>query len=86
MISTGVIPEAIPVRWDDSRSSYDESLPYTKPEDLLRARQRIRECVVEYGLDKIMQETKAGCAACGGCGGLVVNSIKNENSQLPIIH
>lgn len=74
MLEVGVIPEPIPVRWDDSKIS-GRLLPLTNPNDLIIARQVIQRLVEQNGIREIMERTRAGCAACGGCGGIVVNNL-----------
>lgn len=73
MIDMGVIPEAIPIRWDNSRLKPGEKLPLTRPDDLIAMR-----VLIEFQLKRlnISSKVKAGCAACGGCGGFTVNKMK----------
>lgn len=73
LIAAGVVPEPIPVRWDDTKFSEDANLPFTDPEDLLVARSIAR---IEWLRRGVSTKVKAGCAACGGCGGFSINKLK----------
>ncbi len=72
MANYGVVPEPIPVRWDDSIRS-DEPLPLTNPNDLVNMRAKAGAALGrrrdEFGT------VKAGCSACGGCSGFKANEI-----------
>lgn len=75
MLELGVIPEPIPVRWDDSKLTKEKRLPLTSPRDLMAARDAIRAYLQTAERRGIIQKTRAGCAACGGCSGIVVNKL-----------
>lgn len=70
MADYGIVPEPIPVRWDDSVRS-EKSLPITNPDDLVAMRTKAGEALgrrrEEFG------KIKAGCSACGGCSGFRAN-------------
>lgn len=72
MADYGVVPEPIPVRWDDSISS-KEPLPVTTPDDLVAMRKVARDALIRkkggFGI------IKAGCSACGGCSGFRANEV-----------
>ncbi len=70
MIDDGVVGEAIPVRWDDSKSFPAADRPLTRPEDMLAVRRFIRSRMAPTACSTHFAPTKAGCAACGGCGGV----------------
>lgn len=71
MADYGVVPEPIPIRWDDSIRLSD--LPITDPDDLVAMRAKAGEALGarrgEFG------KIKAGCSACGGCSGFKVNEV-----------
>jgi hypothetical protein len=73
MIEKGVIPEPLPVRWNEPK--------FTNPDWLIAARRRIAELVATRPIRNILQKTRAGCAACGGCAGIVVNNIAKANPK-----
>ena len=75
MVQYGVIPEPVPVRWDDSKLG-SERMPLTAPGDLVAMRAYIEELIRTSPIRNNIQKTRAGCAACGGCGGIVVNNLK----------
>ena len=79
MLELGVIPEPLPVRWDDSKLLNGEPLPLTDPRFLIKARTFIADYIQKNGLRETIQRTRAGCAACGGCGGIVVNNLPSLN-------
>ncbi|PIQ77973.1 hypothetical protein COV82_02240 [Candidatus Peregrinibacteria bacterium CG11_big_fil_rev_8_21_14_0_20_46_8] len=86
MIDVGVVPEPIPVRWADGQFDADPSLPLTNPDDLIAARQIIEEKISSSPIAKNIQQTRAGCASCGGCGGIVVNNLASTKKNLfPIL-
>jgi hypothetical protein len=72
MADYGVVPEPIPVRWDDSIRS-EKLLPVTNPDDLVAMRAKAGEALgqrrEEFG------KIKAGCSACGGCSGFKANDV-----------
>ncbi|MBY0539536.1 hypothetical protein K2P56_03845 [Patescibacteria group bacterium] len=72
MVDYGIVPEPIPVRWDDSICS-NEPLPVTNPDDLVAMRAKAADALGrrrdEFG------KVKAGCSACGGCGGFKANDV-----------
>ncbi|MBX9765251.1 radical SAM protein [Patescibacteria group bacterium] len=76
MADYGVVPEPIPVRWDDSIRSR-EPLPITNPDDLVAMRAKTAEVLgsrrAEFGM------IKAGCSACGGCSGVRINELLNRS-------
>jgi hypothetical protein len=74
MIKTGVVPEPLPVRWMEDDESIP--LPLANPNDLVDIRTFITQKAEELGFLRSMEKTKAGCAACGGCGGLVLSRQK----------
>ena len=84
MLEEGVIPEAVPVRWDDSKLS-DALLSVTNPDDLIKAREIIRAFVQREEIRGTIQRTRAGCAACGGCGGIVVNKLMLPKNRLKMV-
>lgn len=72
MVDYGVVPEPIPVRWDDSIRS-EKLLPITQPDDLVAMREKAGNALgrkrAEFG------KVKAGCSACGGCSGFKANDV-----------
>lgn len=72
MVDYGIVPEPIPVRWDDSIQS-DKPLPITNPDDLVAMRVKAGDALGrrrdEFG------KVKAGCSACGGCSGFKANEV-----------
>ncbi|MFA6023767.1 MAG: radical SAM protein [Candidatus Gracilibacteria bacterium] len=66
MANRGVVPEPLPVRWNDSRWMAESPRPLTKPRDLILVRQKLEEIL------KTMEAggPLAGCASCGGCTGI----------------
>lgn len=72
MVDYGVVPEPIPVRWDDSIRS-ESRLPITNPDDLVAMRAKAGDTLDrrrgEFG------KIKAGCSACGGCSGFKANDV-----------
>lgn len=78
MVDYGVVPEPIPVRWDDSIRS-QKLLPVTQPDDLVAMRAKAGSALEkrrgEFG------KVKAGCSACGGCSGLKVNDVIRTQSS-----
>lgn len=67
MIRLGIVPEPVPVRWDDSL--YKPELPCTASSALVAARQVVRDEMQKFRAT--FARTQAGCAACGGCAGIV---------------
>lgn len=78
MIAIGIIPEPIPVRWDESKLSGESERPLTNPLTLVEIRRFLTEEIVSSGLAKAMTETRAGCAACGGCAGIVPTKLPTK--------
>lgn len=74
MLDEGVIPEPVPVRWDDSKL-INAPLSVTNPDDLMKGREIIRNFIQREEIRGTIQKTRAGCAACGGCGGIIVNKL-----------
>lgn len=74
MLKEGIIPEPVPVRWDDSRLNSNQ-LPLTNPNDLIKAREQIRTFLQQAEIAGTIERTRAGCGACGGCGGIVANQV-----------
>jgi len=74
MGSIGVVPEPVPVRWDDSLVVDGENYPLTNPQDLIKARSMVSGLFLRYFRGDF-QKTMAGCAACGGCGGVSMNRV-----------
>lgn len=73
MLEVGVVPEPIPVRWYAENVADGGKRPVTNPADLVRVRKYIEKEVTRLEFDKIACKVKAGCAACGGCGGWSLN-------------
>jgi hypothetical protein len=64
MAKVGVVPEPLPVRWNDERM--DDSRPLTDPRDLIAVRGQLDEIFSTMAAGGPL----AGCASCGGCTGL----------------
>ncbi len=72
LVEQGVIPEPVPVRWDDTLLVQRSSVPVTDPSDLLEVRRVILQVLEQ---SRLGGQTHAGCATCGGCGGINVNAL-----------
>lgn len=75
MLEAGVIPEPIPIRWDNSKLKTGRPLILTRPGDLVDVRNYIKSILPTIEIMKTRSQIKAGCAACGGCGGINLNQL-----------
>lgn len=71
MAQKKVVPEPLPVRWDDSRYDLANPPPLTDPLDLISVREELDLILASMSKGAPL----AGCAACGGCSGLKKKSV-----------
>ena len=74
MLSLGVVPEAIPLRWYDQKlekKAEGTRLPLTNPGDLFE----VYKFINQKDISNIQGKVRAGCAQCGGCGTSVLRTM-----------